>query len=367
MRVLVTGAEGFIAKNLIIRLQEIGVEVLKFTRKSSLKDLQAAISEVNFIFHLSGVNRPKNTIEFDKDNYNFTCELCKIISKNQHHISIIYTSSIQAEQDNPYGISKLQSENELIKLINLPETNVAIYRLPNVFGKWSKPNYNSVVATFCYNVINDIPLTIHDASSLLSLVYIDDLISSFLKMLECGIKKLEKPVIQNQYIITVGELAKIIKAFKSERNRGYISPVGNGLTRALYSTYLSFYQPQSFKYGLEPKSDSRGMFVEVLKTKDFGQFSFFTIYPGLTRGGHYHHTKNEKFLVAQGSARFKFKHIITNETYEIMTDGNKPEIVETIPGWSHDISNVGTDEMVVIIWANEVFDKKLPDTVAYEI
>lgn len=366
MRVLVTGADGFIAKNLIIRLQEIGVEIFKFTRKNNLSDLQVIVPQVDFIFHLSGVNRPKNTIEFKKDNFNFTAELSKLVEKNQQNISIVYTSSVQAEQNNPYGVSKLQSEEELIRLVNLNKANVAIYRLPNVFGKWSKPNYNSVVATFCYNTIYDLPLNIHDASSLVNLVYIDDLVDSFLKILEFGIRKLERPIIQNQHFITVGELAKIIQSFKAERE-GYIGPVGTGLTRALYSTYLSFYEPQKFKYGLVPKLDLRGKFVEVLKTKDFGQISFFTVNSGMTRGGHYHHTKNEKFIVVQGSARFKFRHIISNETYEIMTNGNKPEVVETIPGWSHDITNIGTNEMIVIIWANEVFDKKLPDTVPYKV
>jgi UDP-2-acetamido-2,6-beta-L-arabino-hexul-4-ose reductase len=367
MRVLVTGADGFIGKNLIIRLQEVGVEIVKFTRKNHLSDLQLIIPEVDFIFHLSGVNRPQSTIEFSIDNYNFTTELCKLIKKNEQHISIVYTSSVQAEQNNPYGISKLQGEEELVRLVNLNKANVAIYRLPNVFGKWSKPNYNSVVATFCYNTIYDFPLTIHDTSSLVNLVYIDDLIDSFLKVLQLGIKKLERPIIKNQYLVTLGKLAEIIQSFKSERKEGYIGPVGTGLIRALYSTYLSFFQPQLFKYGLEPKPDSRGKFVEVLKTTDSGQFSFFTIYPGMTRGGHYHHTKNEKFIVVQGSARFKFRHIISNEVYEIMTNGNKSEVVETIPGWSHDITNIGTNEMIVIIWANEVFDKKLPDTTPYKV
>jgi UDP-2-acetamido-2,6-beta-L-arabino-hexul-4-ose reductase len=363
MRVLVTGAEGFIAKNLIIRLQEIGAEVFKVTRKSSFDDLQRFVSEVDFIFHLSGVNRPKNPNEFSDDNFNFTAELCKLIEKRKNSISVVFSSSTQAEDNNPYGLSKLQSENELVNLVNLNKANVAIYRLPNIFGKWSKPNYNSVVATFCFNVINDLPLVVHDKSCPLTLVYIDDLIDSFLKALEYGIKKLEWPVIQKQFLTTVGELSEIIKSFKVDRSNGYIGPVGSGLTRALYSTYLSFYVPSLFKYDLEPKSDPRGRFVEVLKTKDFGQISYFTIYPGMTRGGHYHHTKNEKFLVVQGSARFRFRHIITSETYEIMTHGNKPEIVETIPGWSHDIKNIGTDEMVAIIWANEVFDKSLPDTI----
>jgi UDP-2-acetamido-2,6-beta-L-arabino-hexul-4-ose reductase len=367
MRVLVTGADGFIAKNLIIRLQEIGVEIVKFTRKNHLSDLQLIIPEVDFIFHLSGVNRTQSAIEFSIDNYNFTAELCKLIKKNEQHISIVYTSSVQAEQGNPYGVSKLQGEEELLKLVDLNIANVAIYRLPNVFGKWSKPNYNSVVATFCYNTIYNIPLTIRDTSSLVNLVYIDDLIDSFLKFLQLGIKKLERPTINNQYLITVGKLAEIIQSFKSERKEGYIGPVGTGLIRALYSTYLSFYQPKSFKYGLEPISDLRGKFVEIFKTADFGQVSFFTIYPGMTRGGHYHHTKNEKFIVAEGSARFKFRHIISNETYEIMTNGKTPEVVETIPGWSHDITNIGTNEMIVIIWANEVFDKKLADTIPYKV
>jgi UDP-2-acetamido-2,6-beta-L-arabino-hexul-4-ose reductase len=367
MRILVTGSEGFIAKNLIVRLQELGMEVFRFTRKSSFEELENAISEVDFVFHLSGVNRPKNLSEFNKDNFIFTAELCNMVKKRLRPISIVHASSVQVDQKNPYGLSKFQAENELVDLVNLNKANVSIYRLPNVFGKWSKPNYNSVVATFCYNVINDIPLAIHDKSSPLNLIYIDDLIDSFIKILKDGIKGVEKPVVKDHYTTTVGELAEIIKSFKVERNNRYIGPVGSGLTRALYSTYLSFYEPHLFKYNLEPKADIRGKFVEVLKTKDFGQFSFFTICPGLKRGGHYHHTKNEKFVVVQGTAKFKFRHIITNETYEINTDGSKSEVVVTIPGWSHDITNVGTNEVIVIIWANEAFDMKLPDTLSYRV
>jgi UDP-2-acetamido-2,6-beta-L-arabino-hexul-4-ose reductase len=202
MRVLVTGAEGFIAKNLIIRLQEFGYEVFKYTRNNSLAELQLLIQKVDFVFHLAGVNRPKNPTQFSEDNYNFTVALSKLIEEREDSISLVFTSSIQVENNNPYGSSKLQSENELIKLVNSNKADVAIYRLPNIFGKWSKPNYNSVVATFCFNVINDLPLVVHDKSCPLTLVYIDDLIDSFLKALEYGIKKLEWPIIQKQFLIT---------------------------------------------------------------------------------------------------------------------------------------------------------------------
>jgi UDP-2-acetamido-2,6-beta-L-arabino-hexul-4-ose reductase len=367
MKVLVTGANGFIAKNLIVRLQEKKFDVVRFSKGDCLENLNGLIKDLDFIFHLAGVNRSDDILEFGRVNFELTKELCRLVKLGRYKIPILYTSSIHAGSDCPYGISKLQAEKELTSLAEENQSPVYIYRLPNIFGKWSRPNYNSVVATFCYNVINDIPLKINDASLCINLIYIDDLIDDFFRMFFLKSDGLEWPIVRLNYELTVGELAKLIQSFKIDRSVNYIGPVGNGLIRSLYSTYLSFYEPPQFSYQLDEHTDARGRFVEILKTKEFGQFSFFTAHPGITRGGHYHHTKNEKFLVVKGAARFRFRHVVTDEVYDLLVEEKNPVIVETIPGWSHDITNVSDTEMIVFIWANEVYDKDRPDTFSYEV
>jgi UDP-2-acetamido-2,6-beta-L-arabino-hexul-4-ose reductase len=367
MRVLVTGANGFIGKNLLVHLREKGIECVPFTRDMTQRDLAAALKEVDFVFHLAGVNRPKDTAEFLEDNTNLTEQLCDLIRATGRQIPVLYTSSIQAEADNPYGVSKLAAEEALVALEKATGSPVYLYRLPNVFGKWSRPNYNSAVATFCYNIANDLAIQINDPDALVRLVYVDDVVVNFLCLLDDRPAGVVRPEVLLVYKITVGELADQIKSFKASRESMVTEEVGTGLTRALYSTYLSFLRPEQFSYVVPVHADTRGRFVEMLKTKDSGQFSFFTAHPGITRGGHYHHTKSEKFLVIQGKARFGFRHLITNETYELLTDGEKPEVVETVPGWTHDITNVGDNEMIVMLWANEIFDRQHPDTITCKV
>lgn len=367
MRVLVTGANGFIGKNLLVHLQEKGVEAVSFTRDMALGDLSAALEGVDFVFHLAGVNRPKDKTEFAEGNTELTEQLCDLIHTSGRQIPVLYTSSIQAEADNPYGVSKLAAEEALVALESDTRSPVYLYRLPNVFGKWSRPNYNSAVATFCHNIANDLPIQINDPAALVRLVYVDDVVKDFLRLLEEQPAGVVRPEVSPCYTIAVGELAEQIRAFKGGRESMVTEAVGVGLTRALYATYLSFLRPEQFSYTLTARADARGRFVEMLKTKDSGQFSFFTAHPGITRGGHYHHTKSEKFLVIQGKARFGFRHIVTGETYELFTNGEMPEVVETVPGWSHDITNVGNNEMIVMLWANEIFDRQHSDTVSYKV
>lgn len=367
MKVLVTGANGFIGKNLLVHLREQGVEVAQFTRGMSSQDLASALHEVDFVFHLAGINRPKETAEFATGNAGLTEQLCELIRATGRSIPVIYTSSIQAEADNPYGASKLSAETALLALQKDTGAPVYLYRLPNVFGKWSRPNYNSAVATFCHNIANDIAIQINDPVALVNLVYVDDVIQDFMRLMQARPSGVLRPEISPSYQISVGALADQINAFNGGRETMLTEAVGTGLTRALYATYLSFLRPEQFSYPLVAHADPRGRFVEMLKTKDAGQFSFFTAHPGITRGGHYHHTKNEKFLVIQGKARFGFRHIVTGETYELLTDGDKPEVVETVPGWSHDIKNIGDNEMIVMLWANEIFDRAHPDTVTYKV
>lgn len=367
MRVLVTGANGFIGKNLLVHLRERQIEAVLFTREMHGQELAAALQGVDFVFHLAGVNHPKDTSEFAAGNTGLTEQLCDLIRASGRPTPVLYTSSIQAEASNPYGTSKRAAEEALVALQKETGSPIYLYRLPNVFGKWSRPNYNSAVATFCHNIANDLPIQINDPSASVSLVYIDDVIKDFLRLSNDRPLGVHWPEITPVYKITVGELADQIRLFRTSRESMISEAVGTGLTRALYSTYLSFLRPGQFSYTVPVHADARGRFVEMMKTKDFGQFSFFTAHPGITRGEHYHHSKNEKFLVIQGKAKFGFRHVVSGETCELFVDGDKPEIVETVPGWSHNITNIGDVEMIVMLWANEIFDRQHPDTIAYKV
>lgn len=365
MNVLVTGSNGFIAKNLIQFLAEKSdINVLIYNKNSTEADLQQAVVAADWIIHLAGVNRPINEQEFVDGNVNLTQKIADILAVAQKNTPVILSSSIQAERDNAYGQSKLGGEQALIELQQKHGNPVYICRLANVFGKWSRPNYNSAVATFCYNVANDLSIQINDPDAVIRLVYVDDVIETFWNMLEGNLIPESYFSIEPEYQISVGDLAKTLNEFKASRESLITAPVGTGLIRALYSTYLSFLQPAQFDYSVPKYGDERGVFVEMLKTPNAGQFSYFTAHSGITRGGHYHHSKTEKFLVIKGKALFKFKHIITGEFYQLETCGDEPRIVETVPGWTHDITNIGEDEMVVMLWANEIFDRTKPDTYA---
>ena len=363
MKILITGSNGFVGKNLSMHLSERKeIEVVTFNRDDNPVSLNTKLDGVDFIFHLAGVNRPKNIEEFTVGNSDLTSKLCQAIIRTKRLIPTVYTSSVQAEQDNPYGHSKKNSEKILMDFSALSGSPVYIFRLPNVFGKWCKPNYNSVVATFCYNISHDLPIKIHDSSAVMRLVYIDDLIKHFLSIMDDALVEPGFNDVNPVYELTVGDLAKKLKLYKDSRQNLLTEPVGTGIDRALYSTYLSYLEPEVFSYELTKHKDPRGVFVEMLKTKNSGQFSYFTAHPGITRGGHYHHTKTEKFLVIQGYALFRFRHIISDEIYEIKISGDAPSVVETVPGWTHDIPNLGKDDLVVMLWANENFDRESPDT-----
>lgn len=368
MKVLVTGANGFIGKNLCVSLGRIdSLEVIKVTRDTAIEDLQALVEKTDFIFHLAGINRPKEESEYDEGNSDLTKMICNFVKESGKNIPILLASSIQAEHPNIYGRSKLKAEMHLLNLYMDTGNNIYIYRLPNVFGKWCKPNYNSVVATFCHNISHDLPIQINDPDTELSLVHIGAVVTSFLEvMISRPTDKLYINV-EPVYKISLGDLADQLYKFKESRKTLVTEPVGDGFARVLYATYISYISPDHFNYKLAKHEDERGEFVEMLKTKGSGQFSFFTAHPGITRGGHYHHVKTEKFLVIKGKARFGFRHIVTDETCEIFTSGDKPEIVETVPGWSHDVTNIGDEELVVMLWANENFDNKRPDTVAFKV
>ena len=372
MRVLITGANGFVGKNLRLHLAERkNVQVTCFTREDDPAQLPALLREVDFVFHLAGVNRPQDPKEFVTGNVDLTQALSQALAgeaeSSGRKLPVIYASSTQADRDNPYGQSKRGAEAALEAVARSHQIPAHIFRLPNVFGKWCLPNYNSAVATFCHNVARGLPIQVNDPNAQVTLVYVDDVIECFLQLMDGADRVVAADgfaLVAPRYTTTVGELARQIEGFRSSRDTLVIDRVGTGLTRALYATYVSYLPVDAFAYPVPQYGDPRGVFVEMLKTSDSGQFSFFTAHPGITRGGHYHHTKTEKFLVIKGQARFRFRHMQTGETHELVTAGDKPEVVETVPGWTHDITNVGQDEMVVMLWANEVFDRARPDTFA---
>ena len=370
MKVLITGAEGFIGQNLQLHLAERKeIEVVCFTRNHDVSHLLDLLQVVDFVFHLAGVNRPQDQREFTIGNAELTMTLCQEVSRiaeaSGKKVPIIFASSSQAVDDNPYGKSKLVAEEVLQAAIISHDIPIHIFRLPNVFGKWCKPNYNSVVATFCHNIARDMPIHVNDPDTPLTLVYIDDVIERFVMLMTgsdavAGLNGFA--TVEPQYTTTVGQLASQIKAFKDSRTNLITERVGKGLVRALYSTYVSYLPAESFSYTVPQYRDTRGVFTEMLKTPDCGQFSFFTAYPGITRGGHYHHSKTEKFLVVRGEALFKFRNMHTGQKYELMATSEKAEIIETVPGWTHDITNIGAEEMIVMLWANEMFDRERSDT-----
>ena len=372
LNILVTGANGFIGKNLVAHLnEETNVRVIKYLRENDRNKLKEYVSAADIVVHLAGENRPKRQEDFVDTNEKLTRDVCQFIQENYYSSGkstpIIFASSKQATSNNPYGVSKLHAEQEIMKLRDEINNPCTIYRLPGVFGKWCKPNYNSVVATFCYNIAHGIPINIHDAHKELELVYIDDVVNCVIdKIFALEFENLWS-IVEPTYKISLGSLANELRLLHQNHFTLNVSNVGTGLRRALYATYISYLPNQSFCYPIDVHRDARGNFVEFIKTQNNGQISYFSAFPGVTRGQHYHHTKSEKFLVVKGKALFKFRDLNTGEAVEIQADGDNPKIVTTIPGWAHDVTNIGSDEMLVLVWANEVFDPERPDTFRYKV
>jgi UDP-2-acetamido-2,6-beta-L-arabino-hexul-4-ose reductase len=365
LRIVVTGGDGFIGRNLRQRLHELGyIAVTSVNRNTPEAELNANLGSADFVFHLAGVNRPTNDAEFAKVNGGLTAYVCRVLAATSRQIPIVFSSSIQAERNNAYGQSKRTGESEIEQYGVSTGSRAIIIRLPNVFGKWSRPNYNSGVATFCHNLANGLPIVVNDVNAPLSLVYIDDLVEAMVALLDAASMAGGYVDVAPVYVTTVGEVVDIIRSFAENRITHVVPEVGAGLKRALYATYLSYVKPENFTYGLTQHTDSRGSFVEMMKTVSCGQLSYFTAHPGITRGEHYHHTKAEKFLVVKGSACFGFRNLLTDERYDLTVTAEEARVVETVPGWVHKITNVGTDEMIVMLWASEIFNPSKPDTVA---
>lgn len=364
MKVLITGAAGFIGRNLALRLAETGHTVLPVIRTTHDAQLTKMIAEADAVIHLAGVNRPDSDVQFDLINDQYTARLCDLLRAEGKAVPVIIASTIQVDLNNPYGRSKQMAEAHIRVYAEETGAPVNICRLANVFGKWCKPNYNSVVATFCHNIARDLPITINDPAAELRLVHVDDVIDSWLVWIAAPGDGAQITSVHPEYRLTLADLVERLHGYRAVRRTHTVGQTSAGLGRALYSTYISYLPVKDFGYPLARHEDARGVFVEMLRTRDSGQFSFFTARPGVTRGGHYHHAKTEKFLVLKGRARFRFFNMDSGEFHALETHGDESMIVETVPGWSHDITNIGDEEMICMLWANELFDQDRPDTFA---
>ena len=375
MNILITGGGGFIGKNLKSTISEYNnFKLIPVSYKSTPEQIFQKIKESNFIIHLAGVNRSKNIEDFYEGNVQITKKICdanlRLFQESGKGIPIIFTSSIHAEQNNEYGKSKAQAEDLLLNLNKNFKIPVFIFRLPNVFGKWCKPNYNSFVTTILFNIARNIPIEYINSKKRLKLLYIDDLVQLIIQIIEGKKIKMissNEVFIEKIYSAKLEDIVSTIYKFKESNSSLILDGVGEGLCRALYSTYLSYLPKESFEYKLNSKKDKRGVFVEFFKTTNSGQFSFFTAHPDVTRGEHYHNSKNEKFLVCQGSARFDFKNLENGETHTIFTSADQFKVINSIPGWAHSITNIGKENLIVLLWANEIFDKSNPDTFQFKI
>lgn len=366
MKVLVTGAKGFIGKNLVARLKyEDDVEITEFDADDDLNEMLSNIDKYDFIFHLAGINRPKDVSEFYKGNSDLTSSIINTLIEKKLNIPIVFTSSIQAALDNDYGKSKKQAEDALLKY-----DNSIIYRLHNVFGKWCRPNYNSVIATFCYNIANDIKITIDDENKELELVYVDDIVNEFIKIMKGGSPSQEEDricYIVPRYKKTLGYIADLIKSFKVDMESINVPETGDDFIKKLFATFVSYIDISKMSAKSKMNIDDRGSFTELVHTVSCGQFSVSTSKPGIVRGNHYHHTKMERFIVVKGTAKISFRQIFSDEVYTYDVDETNIQIVTIPPGYTHKIENVGDTEMVLFLWCNEIFDKDKPDTYFMEV
>ena len=360
MNILVTGANGFIGKNLCVTLSELGHDVYKYTRDSDDTDLDYYTRKCDFVFHLAGENRPKDISAFKNINLGLTEKLYDFLQTNSNKSFVVLTSSIQAESDNDYGNSKKLAEDFVLANTN---NKTYIYRLPNVFGKWSKPNYNTVIATFCHNISRGFPITVNDRDSIVNLVYIDDVIESFISLLKSADTNKSCYIsLDTVYEETLGNIVDKLNSFKDTRTSLKVPNMFDEFTKKLYSTYLSFLPKDNFSYSLKMNIDNRGSFTEFLRLDEYGQVSVNISKPGIIKGEHWHHTKNEKFLVVSGCGVVRFRNILNDEILECFVNDEKLEVVDIPVGYTHNIENLGDTDMVTIMWANEYYDKERPDT-----
>ena len=382
MKVLVTGSAGFIGKNLVESLKnlmnskdktrpELKIEeIYEFCRDTDPKLLDEYCKKCDFVFNLAGVNRPSNPKEFMEGNYNFTQYLLSRLQYHNNKCPVMLASSIQAKLDNEYGKSKLESEKAFFKYAKDNNSKVLVYRFPNIFGKWSKPNYNSVIATWCYNYANNIDIEISDPNKELELAYIDDVVKELIDALEGKEHTKGKYCyIPTTHKVTLGRIVEILDSFKEQPNTLIIPNIpNNSFEKKLYSTYLSFLPENKIKFELKMNKDDRGSFTELLKTNSNGQFSVNISKPGITKGQHWHHSKWEFFIVIKGEALIQMRKIGTEEILEFNVSDKTIEAVHMLPGYTHNIINKSkTENLITLMWANELFDQQHPDTFSEEV
>jgi UDP-2-acetamido-2,6-beta-L-arabino-hexul-4-ose reductase len=402
--ILVTGSEGFLGRNLCVALSRCeGIEILRFDVQNTPAELEQQVARADFIFHLAGVNRPKDEKEFAEGNTDLTRLLCDFAEKHNCRAPILLSSSTQAASDNAYGKSKRAAEDALIDYSKRTGIPVFVYRFPNLFGKWSRPNYNSVVSTFCYNVTHDLPIQVNDPSHTVTFAYVDDVVDACVAQAlgagrgELGARtqspepspqppapspqppvpssqnpaaRTQPPVpspqffyeVSETYSVSLGRLAELVKAFRAVRDGGPMPDLSDPFTKKLYATFLSYYETDAFAYSPKMNTDNRGWLFELIKSEQFGQIFVSQTHPGITRGNHGHNTKVEKFCVIQGRGVIRFRQVVTNEICEYKVSGETIQIVDIPPGYTHSIENTGDTEMITLFWANEIFNPEKPDT-----
>lgn len=382
MNILITGAKGFVGKNLVAQLKNIKegkdktfalspeLEIFEYDIDSDPALLDGYCAQADFVFNLAGVNRPKDEEEFMKGNFGFATTLLNTLKKHKNACPVMISSSTQAALENPYGRSKKAGEELMFRYAEETGAEVLVYRFPNVFGKWCRPNYNSAVATFCHNVAHDLPIQVNNRAHEMSLVYIDDVVTELIHAAEGASNKngayAEVPVVHHT---TLGEIADLLHSFRASRKDLSVPNVGNAFEKKLYSTYLSYLAEDDFSYPLKMNVDNRGSFTEMIRTAERGQFSVNISKPHITKGQHWHHTKNEKFVVVSGSGVIRFRKIGDPEAkvIEYQVSGEKIEVVDIPTGYTHNIENTGDADMVTFMWCNECFNPNKPDTFFEEV
>jgi len=390
MNILITGSRGFIGKNLLVSLKrKNNISIFEYELDSSPDQLKKLLIISDIVFHLAGVNRPQNVDEFKKVNTDLSGQICDILREHKRKPLVIFSSSTQAALDNPYGISKRNAEEEFFKLNREAGVPVAVFRLPGVFGKWCRPNYNSVVATFCYNIARNLPITISDPKNEIELVYIDDVIRTFLQVMYGKMSPEENGFysVKQAYRVTLGELADNLYSFRGSRRTLLLSDFNDQFNKCLYATYISYLPTDDFAFSLDQRIDQRGELAELLKSPHIGQIFVSRTRPGITRGNHYHDTKVEKFVVLEGDAVIRFRPVVPEvgcqeseirnqrtddrrqmaDVIEYYVSGRDFKVIDIPPGYTHSIENIGVNDLIVLFWADEIFDFSFPDTYYEEV
>lgn len=380
MKILVTGAKGFVGKNLCAALKNVqegkdktrgidsNIEIFEYDIDTDKALLETYCKEADFVFNLAGVNRPQNQEEFMEGNFGFASTLLETLKKYNNTCPVMLSSSLQATligryAEGDYGKSKKAGEDLFFKYSEETGAKVYVYRFPNLFGKWCRPNYNSAVSTFCNNIANGLPITVNDPNVDMKLVYIDDVVAEFANVLEKKVHKNEEfCYVPTVHEIKLGKIVELIEGFKKSRENLLVPDQNDEFSKKLYATYLSYLPKDDFSYPLKMNVDERGSFTEFLKTDEYGQVSVNVAKPGIVKGNHYHNTKNEKFLVVSGKATIRFRKPDENEVIEYFVSGDKLEVVDIPTGYTHNIENIGENDLVTIMWANEKFDPENPDT-----